>query len=111
MAALADTVLLSPSGLSRAVERLEKRGVVRRMPCTEDRRGSFAVLTDSGINLVRSAGTTHAANIKRRFLDWLTAEERRSLASTWERVLAGREQSFACPENPLGLAHDPMCEG
>jgi DNA-binding MarR family transcriptional regulator len=109
MAALANTVLLSPSGLSRAVERLETRGLVRRMPCTEDRRGSYAVLTDSGITLVRSAGATHAANIKRRFLDRLTAGEQLSLASAWERVLAGSEQSCACPENPLSLAHDPMC--
>jgi hypothetical protein len=38
MAALADTVLLSPSGLSRAVERLEGRGLVQRIPCTEDRQ-------------------------------------------------------------------------
>ena len=48
MAALADTVLLSPSGLSRAVERLETRGLVQRIPCTEDRRGAYAALTESG---------------------------------------------------------------
>src|SRR5215213_11851892 len=69
MAALADTVLLSPSGLSRAVERLEARGLVQRVRCTEDRRGSYAALTEPGIDLVRSAGATHAAGIRRRYLD------------------------------------------
>ena len=65
MAALADTVLLSPSGLSRAVERLETRGLVQRMPCAEDRRGAYAALTESGRDLVRTAGATHAAGIRR----------------------------------------------
>src|ERR671916_126803 len=77
MAALADTVLLSPSGLSRAVERLETRGLVQRIPCTEDRRGAYAALTESGSDLVRTAGATHAAGIRRRFLDRLTSKERR----------------------------------
>lgn len=89
MATLADTVLLSPSGLSRAVERLEKRRLVQRLPCSEDRRGSYAALTESGADLVRAAGRTHAASIRRCFLDQLTREEQGSLARIWERLLAG----------------------
>src|SRR5829696_4142021 len=81
MAALADTVLLSPSGLSRAVERLETRRLVQRIPCTEDRRGSYAALTDSGSDLVRTAGATHAAGIRRRFFDRLTSQETRLLTA------------------------------
>ena len=95
MAALADTVLLSPSGLSRAVERLEARGLVQRIPCTDDRRGSYAALTEPGINLVRIAGATHAAGIRRRFLDRLTPEETRSLKAIWDRLLAGND--YRCP--------------
>src|SRR5215211_6576714 len=75
MAALADTVLLSPSGLSRAVERLATRGLVQRIPCSEDRRGSYAALTESGVDLVRTAGATHAVGIRRRFVDRLTPAE------------------------------------
>ena len=89
MAALADRVELSPSGLSRAIERLEARGLVRREPCSEDRRGAFAALTDAGLALVLAAGATHAAGIRRRFLDRITPEERRSMASAWARLLAG----------------------
>ena len=97
MAALAQAVLLSPSGLSRAVERLEARGLVRRVPCAEDRRGAFAALTESGIELVAIAGRTHAASIRRCFLNRLTPDEQRSLASIWERLLAGNER--ACTQS------------
>ena len=98
MAALADTVLLSPSGLSRAVERLEKRGLVQRIPCTEDRRGAYAALTESGSDLVRTAGATHAAGIRRRFLDRLTSQETLLLTTIWDRLLVDSQQTCAWPE-------------
>src|SRR5215218_3836432 len=98
MAALADTVLLSPSCLSRAVERLETRGLVQRIPCPEDRRGAYAALTESGSDLVRTAGATHAAGIRRRFLDRLTSDEARLLPAIWDRLLADSEQTCAWPE-------------
>ena len=98
MAALADTVLLSPSGLSRAVERLETRGLVQRIACTEDRRGAYAALTESGSDLVRMAGATHAAGIRRRFLDRLTLEETRLLTAIWDRLLADSRQTCARPD-------------
>jgi DNA-binding MarR family transcriptional regulator len=98
MAALADTVLLSPSGLSRAVERLEARGLVQRIPCTEDRRGAYAALTESGSDLVRTAGVTHAAGIRHRFLDRLTSQESRLLTVIWNRLLADSQQICARPE-------------
>ncbi len=98
MAALADTVLLSPSGLSRAVERLEARGLVQRIPCTEDRRGAYAALTESGSDLVRTAGRTHAAGIRRRFLDRLMPEETRLLTAIWDRLLLDSQQPCAWSE-------------
>lgn len=53
MAELADSVLLSLSGMSRLVERLERRGYVQRETSPEDRRGAYAVLTHEGLVLVR----------------------------------------------------------
>jgi DNA-binding MarR family transcriptional regulator len=100
MTALADTVLLSPSGLSRAVERLETRGLVQRVPCTEDRRGAYAALTEAGSDLVRTAGATHAAGIRRRFLDRLTPEETRLLTAIWDRLLADSQQTGAWSGTP-----------
>lgn len=93
MAALATRVQLSPSGLSRAVERLEARGLVRRVRCKEDRRGAIAELTASGADLVERASATQAAGIRRCFLERLTAEEMQAFATAWERVLAGVERS------------------
>src|ERR1700733_6512048 len=48
MTHLAMQTALSTSGITRVVDRLEKRGLVRRETCPSDRRGSFAVLTDAG---------------------------------------------------------------
>src|SRR3954465_15050755 len=47
MSELADAVLLSRSGLTRLVERLEREGLLSRADCPGDARGSFAVLTDA----------------------------------------------------------------
>jgi DNA-binding MarR family transcriptional regulator len=101
MSALADSVLLSPSGVSRAVERLEGRGLVRRDRCAEDRRGAFAVLTEQGTALVREAGATHAAGIRERFLNRLTVEERRTLAGIWQRLIG--------PEGCQEMGTAPAC--
>jgi DNA-binding MarR family transcriptional regulator len=111
MAALADTVLLSPSGLSRAVERLETRGLVQRVPCPEDRRGAYAALTESGRDLVRTAGATHAAGIRRRFLDRLTSQESRWLTAIWDRLLADSQLTCACPGNSPHMPRRATSEG
>ena len=102
MAALADTVLLSPSGLSRAVERLEARGLVQRVPCTEDRRGSYVSLTESGVEVVQLVGATHATGIRRRLLERLTPGETRSLQAIWDRLLADNGRCCPQPETLLG---------
>jgi DNA-binding MarR family transcriptional regulator len=93
MAALADSVQLSPSGLSRAIERLEARGFVNRLQCTEDRRGAYAVLTAAGADLMQRASATQAAGIRRRFLAQFTPEELRAFAPALARVLAANERS------------------
>jgi DNA-binding MarR family transcriptional regulator len=100
MAALAESVQLSPSGLSRAIERLEARGLVSRQRCDDDRRGAFAVLTEAGVDLLQRAGETQAAGIRRRFLAFLTPEEQHALGSTWGRVLAGNQRNCLWPGSP-----------
>ena len=53
MGALAAEATLSRTGLTRLVDRLEHRGLVRRGPAPEDRRGSYVALTRSGAALLR----------------------------------------------------------
>jgi MarR family transcriptional regulator, 2-MHQ and catechol-resistance regulon repressor len=59
MSALAAQTTLSTSGLTRAVDRLEAAGLVRRETCPSDRRGYFAALTDAGTERIEAAVRLH----------------------------------------------------
>ena len=89
MAQLADSVLLSPSGLTRLVDRLEKAGLVRRESCPSDRRGFEAVITDDGRAALAEARPTHLSGVRRRFLEHFSTEEMRTMSGYWDRVLRG----------------------
>jgi DNA-binding MarR family transcriptional regulator len=68
MNSLADQVLLSRSGITRLVDRLESTGLVRRQQCATDHRGSWAVLTVTGLERLRSASRTHLRGIDEHFM-------------------------------------------
>ena len=89
MAELADSVLLSRSGMTRLVDRLEKDQLLVRDTCTDDGRGCYAVLTDKGAELLATARPTHLDGVRERFLRHFSEDEMRLLASLWERVLPG----------------------
>jgi DNA-binding MarR family transcriptional regulator len=80
MAELADAALLSRSGLSRLVDRLEKDGLARRTQCDDDARGWFAEITPAGRRLLDEAQQTHLDGVRRLFLDRLSGDEARWLA-------------------------------
>lgn len=76
MSELAGRVLLSRSGISRMVDRLERDGYVRREACAPDGRGSYAVLTDEGLQRVQVALPAHLASVAEHFMDHVgTADE------------------------------------
>src|SRR3954453_22290058 len=87
MSALADAVLLSRSGLSRLVTRLEGQGLIERVDCGTDARGSFAAITDKGRQRLNEARVTHRAGVRARFFDHLGERELRQLAKAWSRLL------------------------
>jgi DNA-binding MarR family transcriptional regulator len=89
MAELADSVLLSRSGMTRLVDRLEREGLIARDTCTDDGRGCFAVLTEEGAELLARARPTHLDGVRERFLGHFSEEELRLFADCWERVLPG----------------------
>ena len=95
MSELADAVLLSRSGLTRLVERLETKGLLERRECTEDARGAYAVLTDDGRTLLAVARKTHLAGVRTLFLERFDDEELRSLGALWRRVLPGSDENRA----------------
>jgi DNA-binding MarR family transcriptional regulator len=67
MAELADRVVLSRSGVTRLVDRLERAGLVARQRVSGDGRGVIAELTAAGLDRLRKASTTHLAGIVRHF--------------------------------------------
>ena len=87
MSELADAVLLSRSGVTRLVERLERRGLLERRECSDDARGAFAVLTDDGVARLREARETHLAGVRERFLQRFDDKELRELGEVWRRLL------------------------
>jgi len=86
MAELARTVLLSPSGLTRLVDRMEADGVVERLPCPGDARAANAHLTDKGFQKLRAAAQTHVRGIREHFLDRVGEAEREGLRCALERL-------------------------
>jgi len=89
MAELADSVLLSRSGMTRLVDRLEKDGLLRRDTCTDDGRGAYAVLTEKGAAALADARNTHLDGVREKFLKQFDEGELRVLAEYWERVVPG----------------------
>jgi DNA-binding MarR family transcriptional regulator len=89
MAELADSTLLSRSGMTRLVDRLEDKGLLERDTCTDDGRGCFAVLTEKGAALLRDARPTHLDGVRERFLAHFSEDELVVLGDFWERVLPG----------------------
>jgi DNA-binding MarR family transcriptional regulator len=89
MSELADTVLLSRSGLTRLVDRLERTGLLERRQCSSDARGYHAAITAAGRRAFRDARATHLAGVRERFLRHLSAEELRRLAAVWDRIEPG----------------------
>jgi len=63
MADLAAQAGLSPSGISRAVDKLVQTGLLSREGCDSDRRGSYAVLTEAGLSHTREALERHLLDI------------------------------------------------
>ena len=86
MSELADGVLLSRSGLTRLVDRMQREGLLRRERCEDDARGWFAAITPKGRELFTRARKTHLDGVRERYLSHFTREELRSLAAFWERI-------------------------
>lgn len=86
MSELADTVLLSPSGVSRLVDRLVADGLLERRPCGADGRAVYAAITDRGRSLLAEAEPTYSAALRRLFVDQYTPGEYEQLAALLLRV-------------------------
>jgi DNA-binding MarR family transcriptional regulator len=87
MSELADRLVLSRSGVTRLVDRLEAAGYVARVTCASDARGAFAELTDAGRRCLRDAAPTHVRSVRTHFVDRVPPDELDRLARTLERLV------------------------
>jgi DNA-binding MarR family transcriptional regulator len=87
MSELAREVVLSRSGLTRLVDRLEAEGLLTRERVATDRRGAFAVLTDDGFEALRTAWPVYARGIIAHFADLLNDAEAATLTELLQRVI------------------------
>jgi DNA-binding MarR family transcriptional regulator len=91
---LAEKVLLSRSGLTRMIDRLEAKGWVKREECEDDRRGSYAVLTPKGHQARLDSWPVLELSMKRHYRDRLEGEEDvAALARVARRLAFGSESS------------------
>ncbi len=81
--------LLTPSGITRVVTRLEERGFVQREPDPADGRAALAALTRRGLEALRRAQAVHHATVRELFLGRLTQRELDRLAQLYEKALPG----------------------
>jgi DNA-binding MarR family transcriptional regulator len=87
MGELADKLLLSRSGITRLVDRLQREGLVARERCEDDGRGYYAVLTDDGRAKLAAARPAHLDGVRRHFLSRLRPDDLAGLAVVWKRLL------------------------
>lgn len=87
MQELAERVLLSKSGLTRLIDRMEQEGYVTRYPCTDDRRGTYAQMTESGYATIKRTAPTHLAGIRDHFADAIEDPEAEAVAAALGRVV------------------------
>jgi len=90
---LAAQSILTRSGISRVVERLEKAGLVKREGASEDKRGAYAVLTEEGIARFQKAAQAHIAFVRQNFLSLFSDQEMEQMAGFWKRVEENQKKS------------------
>ena len=96
---LARSVLLSPSGITRLLDGLEREGWVEKRSCDSDARVTYAHLTDAGLAKFKTARKTHLADVEQAFGSRFSAEELAAVSSLLGRLLDSDEPA-ACLEEP-----------
>jgi DNA-binding MarR family transcriptional regulator len=83
---LASSILLSQSGLSKLLDRMEASGLVRRDPDPRDGRAAFATITPEGRSLVREARRRHHEFLRETFAETLEEDDYADLVRIMERI-------------------------
>jgi len=95
MSELARSALLSRSGLTRLVDKLEKAGLIERQACPTDGRVQHAQLTPKGVEVLRKIWPVYRAGIAKYFSTHLSAAEAKQLVTVFSRVTGPLEPATA----------------
>jgi len=87
MTELADRTAQSRSRLSHQVNRMESKALVVREDCEGDKRGTFAVLTEHGADVIAKVAPHHVASVRQHFMDQLAPASLATLTDACEPVL------------------------
>ena len=109
MSELAERVLLSRSGLTRLVDRLEREGLVRREACLDDARGLFTVLLPAGVEKLREASGTHLRGVAEHAVGRLDEAEAAQLSTLLGRMIDDSAEAGS-PVDPVS-AVSPVSRG
>jgi DNA-binding MarR family transcriptional regulator len=86
MSELAEWLMLSRSGATRVIDRMQVAGLVDRVSCETDRRGQWAQLTDAGYDRLRGASPTHLRGVGEHFLNRIRPDDLATLGRILGRV-------------------------
>lgn len=86
MVALSEQLVHSQSRLTQRIDRLVKRGWVRREPCQDDRRGTLALLTADGLAVLEATAPGHVNRVRSLLIDLIEPSERAVVAEVLQRV-------------------------
>jgi DNA-binding MarR family transcriptional regulator len=95
MSELARSALLSRSGLTRLVDRLEKEKLIERRACATDGRVQHAVLTDEGVAMLHKMWPVYRAGITKYFVEHVTDDEARDIAKTLGKLAVAHDEKCA----------------
>jgi DNA-binding MarR family transcriptional regulator len=94
---LAQRVVLTPSGITRLLEGLERAGCVEKGTCQSDARVTYAVLTDAGLAKLREAAETHVADVDELFVSRYSDEELELLGELLGRIAGDGDRERCTP--------------
>jgi DNA-binding MarR family transcriptional regulator len=83
---LASTLRLSRGGLTRRMQGVTKKGLVKRVRDKSDGRSAYAELTPKGWEFLRRVAPHHVASVRKRFVDRLSAAELTAIATAFEKL-------------------------
>ncbi len=102
--------MISSAAMTNRIDRLEERGLVKRSPDPDDRRGLRITLTEEGLELVNRAVEAHLEG-EQRLLGALDPEDRERLAALLRKLLVSMEDGENTGATPGGVAESPARGG